>query len=125
MSPLARDTILVVDDHKDGRESMQALLSREGYTVVTAANGSEALRILYAGLRPCLILMDLMMPVMNGFEFREAQLRDADLARIPFVAYSAVVDIRRDAQHLNADGYLAKPSNSQDVLSVVRRYCPV
>src|SRR5436190_23601560 len=111
MTELSLDTILVVDDHRDARESMQALLCREGFAVVTAANGSEALRILYAGLRPCVILMDLMMPVMNGFEFRELQLRDPDLVRIPFIAYSAVVDIARDAQHLKADGYLGKPTD--------------
>ena len=124
MTELSLDTILVVDDHRDARESMQALLCREGYAVVTATNGSEALRILYAGLRPCLILMDLMMPVMNGFEFREKQLRDADLARIPFIAYSAVVDVARDAQHLRADAFLDKPTDSQRVLSVVRQVCP-
>ena len=82
------DVILVVDDNPDLRDGLRLALSEEGYTVETAINGRDALSRLYAGLKPCLIIMDLMMPVMNGFEFREAQLADARLADIPLIAYS-------------------------------------
>jgi CheY-like chemotaxis protein len=122
MGPQLPDTILVVDDHQAVRESLQELLRAEGYLVVTAADGREALAILYRGLRPCLIIMDLMMPVMNGFEFREQQLRHPDLSRIPFIAYSAVVDTK-NTHHLNADAYFEKPTDPQQVLSVIRQFC--
>src|SRR5436190_871334 len=117
------DTILLVDDHRDAREAMAELLRQEGFAVALAANGREALAILYTGLRPCLIIMDLMMPVMNGFEFREEQLRDAILADIPFIAYSAVVDVAKNAQHLQAHGYFEKPTDPANVLKVVRQLC--
>lgn len=126
MSDLSPEIILVVDDHRDSRDLMQSLLNADGFdgfTVVTAGNGREALAILYAGLRPCVILMDLMMPVMNAFEFREQQLRDSDLAGIPFIAYSAVVDLPKNAQHLRADAYFEKPIHREAVRRLVRQYC--
>lgn len=117
------ELILIVDDHPDARDGMRHMLEREGYAVATAGNGSEALRALFAGLQPCVILMDLMMPVMNGFEFRQEQLKHRAIADIPFIAYSAVVDVRKHAHHLNADGYVEKPMDFQQVLSLIRQVC--
>jgi CheY-like chemotaxis protein len=67
-------TILVIDDQPDARAGLEIMLRRDGYTVETAANGREALDKLWRGLRPCIILMDLMMPVMTGYEFRQEQM---------------------------------------------------
>jgi CheY-like chemotaxis protein len=117
------DTILIVDDHADLREGMQHMLETEGYGVQTAANGREALALLFRGLRPCVIVMDLAMPVMNGFEFRQEQLKHSDIADIPFIAYSAVVDVQQHAQHLRAAAYLEKPIEFQHVLSIIRQHC--
>ncbi len=118
------DAILVVDDHTDIRDGLQIILGAEGYQVVTAANGREALRELYGGLRPCVIIMDLMMPVMNGFEFREAQLADPILADIPLIAYSGVTDPRETAQQLRAAAYVHKPVAIEDLAALVRQFCP-
>ena len=122
MARLARP-VLVVEDHDDTRDAFQLMLERNGYAVVAAPNGRDALDKLQGGLRPCVILMDLMMPVMNGFEFREEQLRDADLAAIPLIAYSAVTDPLRTARHLRADAYVSKPVEVGHVLALVNQLC--
>lgn len=77
--------ILVVDDDPELRGVTAIALEEEGYRVAVAANGQEALDMLRAGLRPCLILADLMMPVMSGWELRNELQRDALLAGIPLV----------------------------------------
>jgi len=118
------DVILVVDDNPDLRDGLRLALSEEGYTVETAINGRDALSRLYAGLKPCLIIMDLMMPVMNGFEFREAQLADARLADIPLIAYSGVTDPRETAQQLRAVAYVHKPKEVGELTALVRQFCP-
>ena len=115
--------VLVVEDHEDTRDAFQLMLERNGYAVVTAPNGRDALDKLQGGLRPCVILMDLMMPVMTGFEFREEQLRDPELADIPLIAYSAVTDPLRNARHLRANAYLSKPAEVGHVLALVNQLC--
>ncbi len=117
------DTILIVDDHADVRDGMRYMLEAEGYVVQTAGNGLDALALLFAGSRPCVIVMDMTMPVMNGFEFREEQLKHPDIAQIPFIAYSAVIDVQTHARHLHAAAYLEKPIAFEHVLSIIRQYC--
>ena len=75
--------ILVVDDDRASVEALRELLKKEGHDVVCAENGREALERLREGRKFCVILLDVMMPVMNGYEFREEQLRDPALASIP------------------------------------------
>src|SRR5262249_49843211 len=118
------DTVLLIDDHPDLREGLGILLGQEGYAVETATNGREALIKLYSGLRPCLIVMDLMMPVMNGFEFRQRQLSDTQLAAIPVVAYSGVTDPFATAQQLQAAAYFHKPTDPEQLAAAVRQICP-
>ncbi|MEO5970088.1 MAG: response regulator [Bdellovibrionia bacterium] len=69
-------SILVVEDEESIRENFQLLLELEGYSVFTASNGKESLRILKTIEKPCLILLDLLMPVMNGMEFLEAKSQE-------------------------------------------------
>src|SRR5262245_25567569 len=81
--------ILVVEDDEDTRLALTGLLEDEGYRTVGAAHGAEALRHLGTGERPQLILLDLMMPVMDGWEFRVAQKQNDALQSIPVIALSA------------------------------------
>lgn len=117
--------VLVVDDDVAIREALEAVLEDEGYAVQGAANGREALKILRSGTgAPAVILLDLMMPVMNGWEFRAEQQGDPNLAPIPVVVLSADRDIAAKAAALQAPAYLAKPVNLDVLLDTVRGYCP-
>ena len=78
--------VLIVEDEKDTRCAMRELLDLYGFSVAEASNGLEALEYLRRGARPSIILLDLMMPVMDGLQFREQQLRDPALANIPVIA---------------------------------------
>jgi CheY-like chemotaxis protein len=100
------------------------LLETEGYAVQSAANGREALAHLRGRARPDLILLDLMMPVMSGWEFREAQKADPALADIPVVIVSAASEVGQKAVALQAAGYLQKPVDADHLLVLVRRLCP-
>ena len=81
--------ILVVDDERSVRMMLETALRAQGYRVQSAANGREALQILRKGLRPSAIILDLMMPVMDGWDFRGEQLRDPALKDIPVVVVTA------------------------------------
>ena len=116
--------VLVVDDDASIRESLADLLGDEGYRVATAANGAEALSLLRppARLRPCVILLDLMMPVMNGQEFYAEQQRDPALAVIPVVVISADKNLASKVPGLNGQ-FLAKPVGLDAVLDALGRHC--
>src|SRR5947207_1939918 len=92
--------ILLVEDNDLFRDAMAQLLEREGYAVATAGDGEQALAAIHEGLRPSLILLDLMMPRMNGLQFRAEQLRDGCLTAIPTVAYSTDVRMQPKAEAL-------------------------
>lgn len=100
MSPevYKRRTVLVVDDDADIREIMQMTLQRHGYDVVVAADGAEALERLHGGRLPSVILLDLMMPGMNGLEFRGAQLKDPEIAAVPVVAITGAANAATEAE---------------------------
>jgi CheY-like chemotaxis protein len=117
------NNILVVEDDESIRETMLMMLELEGYTARGAANGREALKLLRQMEPPCLILLDLMMPVMDGWQFRQEQVRDPELASIPVVIVSALASIREKVAGLNAAGYLQKPVEPADLLHIVRRLC--
>jgi len=118
-----RSVILIIDDYPDIRDGLEAVLASEGFIVETAANGREALYALHEGLRPSLILMDLMMPVMNGFEFREQQLRTPEIADIPVIAYSGVINASHAAHQLRAAAYLENPEDIERVIALVKQHC--
>jgi CheY-like chemotaxis protein len=114
-------TILLVEDNDDVREMMAVALELGGHTVLPAVNGREALAMLRERPHPCLILLDLMMPVMNGWELRAALQKDPNLAEIPVVVVSAVTaDI---AQRLGGTQYVPKPVDIDRLLDVVCEYC--
>jgi CheY-like chemotaxis protein len=114
--------VLIVEDDEDLREMMAQLLTLEGYQTATVANGREALQYLQEGERPQLILLDLMMPVMDGWEFRRQQQADPELAPVPVIVLSALDQGR--ASNLEADAFLKKPLDFDHLLTLVRNYCP-
>jgi CheY-like chemotaxis protein len=117
-------TVLVVDDDADLRDSIEAALASHGHPVVQAADGAEALAWLKKETQgPCLVLLDLMMPGMNGFELRSRMVADPALAAIPVVVITgAGVLAERRAQELEAE-ILPKPIELATLLRTVRRFC--
>lgn len=114
--------VLVVDDDADIRESLVELLELEGYAAVGAANGKEALDQLRR--RPvAVVLLDLMMPVMDGFEFRREQLADPGISGIPIVIVSAGGRCAQAAKELGALGCVQKPLDVPALLRVLRSAC--
>ena len=112
-------TVLVVEDHADLREMLAVLLESEGFRVQTASNGKEALDSLKAG-RPSVILLDLMMPVMSGDEFRRRQLQEPDLASVPVICMTAAHDGPQRAARLKVAQYFQKPVDFDRLISAVR-----
>jgi CheY-like chemotaxis protein len=113
-------TVLVVEDHADLREMLAVLLETEGYVVQTAGNGVEALRSLSVA-RPSVILLDLMMPVMSGDEFRERQLADPRYCDVPVICMSAAHDGRERCARIKATQYFQKPVDFDRLLGAVRQ----
>lgn len=114
--------VLIVEDDADLREMMAQLLSLEGFNSVAVANGSEALEYLHDGHeRPEVILLDLMMPVMDGWEFRRKQQADPEFADVPVIILSALDQSR--ALDVNAQAFLKKPLDFDRLLQLVRQYC--
>ncbi|HEY6476400.1 MAG TPA: response regulator [Polyangia bacterium] len=114
---------MLVDDEDDARGALAALLRDNDYQVLEAHNGAEALRLLKSNSATCrLILLDLMMPVMNGWDFRRHQRRTAELAAIPVVLMSAGAKIAIDSDDLDAADFIAKPVEIEDLLETVRRH---
>jgi len=114
--------VLVIDDDRDIRDAAVMLLRSDGYRAVAAENGHEALGLLRSGaVRPKLIILDLRMPVMDGFAFRAAQLADPALAPIPVVVLSAdgPRGVAKAAEELHAVAAVAKPVDGNELLRVV------
>jgi CheY-like chemotaxis protein len=117
----AGKTILVVEDDMATREALAMILSAEGYEVVSAGDGREALASLRGPSRPDLILLDLMMPIMDGWQFRREQAQDPTLSVIPVVVLSADGNVQQKATSLRAAGYLQKPVDLENLLEVIRK----
>ncbi len=117
---MARQRVLVVEDDRDIREMVAELLVEEGYEVTLAGNGLEGLSQAQRH-RPNVIVLDLMMPVMNGWEFRQAQKLDPTIVDVPVVILSAVA---RGRATLDADAFVPKPFDVETLLSAVERLAP-
>jgi two-component system, chemotaxis family, chemotaxis protein CheY len=116
--------ILIVEDDDDIRESLGLLLSLEGYAVESAANGVDALGMLDrpGAERPKLILLDLMMPVMNGIEFHQELRRRPALSGLPVVVLSGDPSVDQKAATMGVAGALRKPVEGDRLIEVVRRH---
>jgi len=119
-----KSSIFIIEDDEPIGEVLKELLVDEGYDVHTAENGDVALKILQEGTYvPDLILLDLMMPVMDGVEFRKAQLKDDRLSRIPVVLMSADKNVQIRLQELKGEDCIKKPLSVDTLLQVVSKYC--
>jgi len=116
-------TVMIVEDDLDIRDALTQILEFEGYNVLSAENGQDALARLRDGEKPSLILLDLMMPVMDGWQFRVEQQKDANLNTIPVVIISADGRVYQKASAIGAVGYLKKPVELEVLLSTVERHC--
>jgi CheY-like chemotaxis protein len=115
------EDVLIVEDDPTVRSSLAGILQDEGYRVATAKNGEEALAYLRAHRAPRLILLDLMMPVMDGLTFRAQQLGDPAMARIPTVVLSAARESDK-MRGLAFHGYLQKPIELDLLLEVLTQH---
>jgi CheY-like chemotaxis protein len=115
--------ILVVDDDSAIRETMAEILEAEGYKVACATNGAEALAYLQREALPCLVLLDLMMPVMSGWQFRRAQHDDERFSAVPVLILSADEGGPSNVRDLPPSDYLRKPVDLEVLLARIQTYC--
>jgi CheY-like chemotaxis protein len=118
----ARGPVLVVDDDPGIRTLVVEAIAEEGYPVLGVADGSEALAAVALGPTPCVVLLDMQMPVMDGWEF-VSRYRERRGPWAPIVVMTAARDAAARAREVAADGVLAKPFDLADLDALVRRYC--
>jgi CheY-like chemotaxis protein len=119
-------SILIVEDNDDIRETLEQVLKMEGYRVYAVSNGRDALAALKRAEGPSLILLDMMMPVMNGWEFLEVQKNDHVLATLPVVVVSALgaaAALASKKEPVPAVGYIKKPIALNPLMEIVQQYC--
>lgn len=114
--------ILVVEDDTSIRELLVELLESEGYVVSSAVNGLEGIKYLQSQQTPDLILIDLMMPVMDGYSFRSEQLKNSKWASIPTVVMSAEANAKEKMKNFNITAFLSKPVELDTILKTVAQY---
>ena len=115
-----RCSVLIVDDDAEVRELLRVALTTDGYRVAVVGNGRDALHHLRSDPDTCIILLDLMLPAMDGSQFRRAQLRDRSLAWIPIVVMSAAVEGDRLAREIGARRFVPKPLDLDEIRHALR-----
>lgn len=114
--------ILVVDDDRDIRESLHEALADCGYAVEEAVDGLDAIEQMRAAPElPDLILLDLMMPRMNGMEFRQEMVKEERLKSVPVLVLTADASARSKAEAMGVEGYLLKPIRLRDLYDLVAK----
>jgi CheY-like chemotaxis protein len=114
--------VLIVEDDKDIRRNLKSLLESEGYVVEVAENGQVALDLLNTAVDlPSVIILDLMMPVMDGFQFREKQILNARIASIPVAIMTAGGQVDEKKIRTGVSAALKKPADVDEILSVVKK----
>jgi two-component system response regulator MprA len=124
--PASENLIMVVEDDDDLRDGISYLLEACGYQVAAAADGEDALDQLQRGVRPCVILLDLLMPRKDGFQFRTEQMQNPEYGHIPTIAYSGIytgTGLRQKALTLGITTVLEKPVDYDALLDLVEQYC--
>lgn len=115
-----RHIVLVIDDDQDARTTIREVLEDQGFVVTSARNGREALEMLLRDTsKPSLILLDLMMPVMDGWTFRREQQKVSWLAQIPVVLFTGHLDGDQETRSLNAAATMRKPLRLDDLVTLV------
>ena len=115
--------VLIVEDDLDTREMLARFLEIAGYDVLQAANGREALDVLRGGTAASVILLDLMMPVMDGWQFRGEQRSDPSMSHIPVVVVTAAGS-RDRVPPIEVDAWLPKPIDLDGLLETIEAFCP-
>lgn len=115
-------TILIIDDDLDIRREVSEILREEGLAVMEASGGAEALRLLRTSPPPAVILLDLLMPRTDGWEFRRAQLADPRLASIPVLVFSSFDTGARNVIDLAAAGFVTKPFTIAQLLAALAKF---
>ncbi|MGH7789005.1 MAG: response regulator [Candidatus Binatia bacterium] len=115
--------VLLIEDDASQREPLTLLFELKGYDIAAAASVPEAWEMLNAGLQPRVIILDLMMPGMDGIAFRRAQMLDPVVASIPVILYSGGADLDRIARNLDVVGHVAKPGNFDRLFGLVGAHC--
>ena len=112
--------LMVVEDDDDIRETYAEVLRDEGFEIIEAENGRHALELLATGVRPALILLDHTMPVMNGRDFREAQMKDSAIASIPVLLMTAANGVDDLVADLRPRAVVRKPIGFDPLLAAIR-----
>jgi CheY-like chemotaxis protein len=121
---MIKKKILVIEDDEVIRDTMQELLEAEGFSVECAADGDKAIQILRMNPPlPSLILLDMSMPVKDGFRFREEQQLDENLAHVPVLVMTADGNAETKAIQVSATGFIKKPFNIDYIVKMVRQHC--
>ena len=120
---MSMPTVFIIEDDVDTRDMLSRFLELEGYRVEVAANGRQALERLAGGAKASVIVLDLMMPIMDGWEFRRRQIEDARLKDIPTIVVSA--SGRDRFSQISANAYLSKPVDMDELLARVSQFCSV
>jgi CheY-like chemotaxis protein len=119
-----KGAVLLIEDDFDVREALGQVLEDAGYAVASAATGAEALRVLRAGYRPAVILLDLWMPDVDGPQFRAEQRRDEAIAAIPVIVVSADRGVEAKAREMGAAAFVAKPAHVDVLLRAIASAAP-
>jgi CheY-like chemotaxis protein len=122
--PRCTKTVAIIEDDVGIRDSIAEVLKEEGYRVVAADHGRDALdQLTQQSGRPCVILLDLMMPVMDGWAFRAEQKRHPSLDSVPVIIMTADGNAKAKAQALGAQGHMSKPVDLERLLEAIEQYC--
>jgi CheY-like chemotaxis protein len=126
--PVAANTahshsVLIVDDYAGTRESLAQLLQMERFEIAVAASGHEALDMLQAGLRPCVVLLDLRMPGMDGWEVFDRMQAHAELRATPVIILSGEPADNERARRVGVREFLEKPAAKSAIVAAVERHC--
>ncbi|KTC93418.1 response regulator [Legionella cincinnatiensis] len=113
--------ILLIEDNNSVREALVWALEYAGYLVVTVRNGEEALSFLEKNPLPFVIFLDLMMPVLDGFEFREKKRANQQIKNIPTIIASAKTNLEK-VEGMQYESFLSKPFELNDLLGLIRKY---
>lgn len=117
---VSQNPVLIIEDDTEIREALSDILVSEGYAVQTANNGQEGLDYLKSqNEKPGIIILDLMMPIMDGWHFRDHQLQDPELAKIPVVVVTADGNASQKAKTMNATAGLKKPIDLDEFLETI------
>jgi CheY-like chemotaxis protein len=118
-----RHNVLVIDDFAETREAIVSMLHAKGFEAVGAASGPTALDYFQAGMRPCVVLLDVRMPEMDGWQVWERMKAHAELARTPVVILSANNADDKRARAVGIREFLRKPVEGRVLVDAVEKYC--